>query len=177
MNDMKAHIQKNQVGGDFMSPDASDKARLYILRGRTLLYANKGEAMKHAILDGKDFADGAAHIVAMIIAGLMQKMGPLNGDDLKMVVMHLAGTIVEAAKKMGAPSLANDQMAGQAVRAVIQKTAALLQQMGQGRQAPPPSMQAQQGPMPDQPPAGMQQPPDAPDAQQEQPQPLMGAMQ
>lgn len=168
MNDMKAHIQKNQVGGDFMSPDASDKARLYILRGRTLLYANNGEAMKHAILDGKNFADGAAHIVAMIIAGLMQKMGPLNGDDLKMVVMHLAGTIVEAAKKMGAPAMANDQMAGQAVQAVIQKTAALLQQMAQSRQAP--QMQQSQPAAPQ--PAGPIPPPDAP-----QGQPLMGAAQ
>jgi hypothetical protein len=143
--------EENMLGGEFVHPNASPAAKKAILVGRNMLYGGEegreGEAIKRAIISGKDLVSGAIPIIAMIVSGIEQMTGDLTDEDVQMVVPHLAGSIVEFAKEEGDPEAMEDD-GKPAVAAIIEgATEMLMQGAGQPQEEPqgPPGP-----PMPDQ---------------------------
>lgn len=132
----KQFIDANQVGGAFMSPDASPEARSFITACRNMLYADKGAMIKHAVIGAKTLIAGAVSTVVMLIKGMEAKLGPLSPEDERMVVAHLAGSIVEAAIQMGDPEAKADNGTAE-VQAIIAQALQTLQVQG-GVQPPAP---------------------------------------
>lgn len=144
--------EENMLGGEFVHPNASPAATKAILAGRTMLYGGEegreGEAIKRAIISGKDLVSGAAPIIAMIVSGIEQMTGDLTDEDVQMVVPHLAGSIVEFAKEEGDPAAMEDD-GKVAVAAIIEAaTEMLMQGAAQAPQEPAAGPPMQEEPQP-----------------------------
>lgn len=100
-------IEANKIGGDFIDPNTPLAAKKFILASRAMLYAGdkgqEGEAIIRAITGSSSLVDGSVPILAMVIENVESKLGDLSDADLRVVAVHLAGTIVEIAKEMGDP--------------------------------------------------------------------------
>ena len=100
-------IEANKIGGDFIDPNTPLVAKKFILASRAMLYAGdkgqEGEAIIRAITGSSSLVDGSVPILAMVIENVESKLGDLSDADLRVVAVHLAGTIVEIAKEMGDP--------------------------------------------------------------------------
>jgi hypothetical protein len=143
--------EENMLGGEFVHPNASPAAKKAILAGRAMLYGGEegreGEAIKRAIVSGKDLVSGAVPIIAMIVSGIEQMTGDLTDEDVQMVVPHLAGSIVEFAKEAGDPEALEDDGKIVVAEIIEQATEMLMQGAGQAPQeapqGPPPPDQGQ----------------------------------
>ena len=94
----------NLVGGEHIAPNASPEARQMILLARGMMYSDDmAGALQKAIHGGDYLADGAVPLIAQLIQGLAQQVGELSDVDLHAVVVHLAGSLVDMAEKMGDP--------------------------------------------------------------------------
>lgn len=126
----------NLVGGEFIAPNASPEARKFILAARGMMYsAGDGEMLKQAIIGAQSLSFSAVPFIAMVIQTVEQKLGELSPNDLLVVAMHLAGTVVDIAAEQGDPEAQNKQ---DAVEDIADGVAGVLDgsiQMGQG-QAP-----------------------------------------
>jgi len=124
---------------EFVSPNASDQARLFIAKGRTIMYDPAMKpAVRAAITGAKDLASGIAMYVTQLVAKLEDKMGQLSEEDFLTVVSHLCGSMVDLAKSLGDPD-AQDSSA--AVKACVQKVMEIHAQ-GQNQNAQPPDPNA-----------------------------------
>lgn len=124
---------------EFVSPNASDQARLFIAKGRTIMYDPAMKpAVKAAITGAKDLASGIAMYVTQLVAKLEDKMGQLSDEDFLMVVSHLCGSMVDLAKSLGDPSAQDSSaMVKQCVQQVMQIHAQGDQQQDPNAQADP----------------------------------------
>jgi len=94
------------VGGEFIAPGISQIAKHFILMARALMYSDGMEdALQKAIHGGKYLADGTVPFLSQMIVALAHKVkAPLSDEDMHAVVVHLAGSLVDLADKLGDPS-------------------------------------------------------------------------
>jgi hypothetical protein len=109
---------------EFIAPSTSAPAKRYIALARGLLYSDGlKEALQRAITGADYLADGAVPLVTGIIAKLQDKLGPLNDVDLHAVVVHVVGSLVDLAEKMGDPDVADKPAA---VKDIVEGVMAML---------------------------------------------------
>jgi hypothetical protein len=94
------------VGGEFVAKEASPQARHFILMARALMYSDGMEdALRKAVAGGQYLSDGAVPFLSQLIVQLANKARiPLTDEDMHTVVVHLAGSLVDLADKLGRPS-------------------------------------------------------------------------
>ena len=142
-------------------PGTSPKARQYITTARKIMYSNDPQMTKgyhQAIAGGDSLSKSAAPFIVMMVTNIQQKMGPLDDQDLLMLVQHLAASIIADAMDAGDPDTQNPKQAqSELVAAVMQ---ILEGQPPASQQAAPPMAQLQ--PPPDAPPQNAPAPPGPP---------------
>jgi hypothetical protein len=94
------------VGGEFLAPNATPRARHFILMARALMYSDGMEdALRRVVAGSRHLSDGAVPFLAQIITKLAHTARiPLNDVEMHTVVVHLAGSIADLAEKLGRPS-------------------------------------------------------------------------
>lgn len=137
-------IEANKIGGDFIDPNTPLVAKKFILASRAMLYAGdegqEGEAIIRAITGSGSLVDGSVPILAMVIENVESKLGNLSDADLRVVAVHLAGTIVEIAKEMGDP----EARAEDGKRALMEITQGVLDVLTKEESGEPPGVDMQQ---------------------------------
>lgn len=145
---------------NFVDPKLSPDTQKFILAARTLMY-KMGDHLKQAITGSHNLADGVATLLVQLVTNLESRMGELEPPDLEKVFVHLAGPVVDIAKKEGDPDAQDSQ---KAVTEIVGKAMEMMAQQegqegqsdpGQGAQQDQAQMQVTQDPQQ----AAPQQPP------------------
>jgi hypothetical protein len=125
---------------NYVDPNLSPDTQKFILAARTLLY-KMGDHLKQAITGAHNLADGVATLLVQLVSNLESRMGELQPPDLEKVFVHLAGPVVDIAKREGDPDAQNTQ---QAVTEIVGKAMEMMaNQEGQEGQSDPDQDQGQ----------------------------------
>lgn len=127
---------------NFVDPNLSPDVQKFILAARTLLY-KMGDHLKQAITGAHNLADGVATLLVQLVTNLESRMGELEPPALEKVFVHLAGPVVDIAKREGDPDAQNTQ---QAVTEIVGKAMELMANQEGGddqQQGDPSQMQGQ----------------------------------
>lgn len=145
-------------GGEFIAPNVTPLARKFILMARTLMYSDGlAPALHKAVAGGKYLSDGAVPFISQLVVMLAHRAkAPLSDVDMHAVIVHLAGSLVDLAQKMGRPSAANKRAQVkdivEGVMAVLSGKVVAMAKQAQGGGQPPPQVAMQPAqPMPPQP--------------------------
>lgn len=135
-------------GLEYTDPNADEEVRKFIHAARIALMDDP-EVVKHAIESTDSLENSAAPVIYMVITNVEKQVGPVEDEeDLKTIIMHLAGTIVEIAAEAGDPD-AQDQQG-----AVIDITGRTMELFADEEDQEAPAMEAQEQGMPMEQPSG-----------------------
>lgn len=125
---------------NYVSPNLSPDVQKFILAARTILY-KMGDHLKQAITGAHSLSDGVATLLVQLVTNLEGKLGELEPPDLEQVLIHLAGPVVDIAKREGDPDAQDTQ---KATTEIVGKAMEMMAQQEDQEGTPNPDQDAQQ---------------------------------
>lgn len=125
---------------NYVAPNLPEKVQKFILAARTLMY-KMGDHLKQAITGSHNLADGVATLLVQLVTNLESRMGELEPPELEQVLIHLAGPVVDIAKKEGDPDAQDTR---KAVTEIVGKAMEMMADAEGNEGQPDPDQDAQQ---------------------------------
>lgn len=127
----------------YIDPSVSPKVKQYIQAGQQILFSVKtAPVLKQMMTGAKSLTLSVPPFLSQLVMGLESKLGPLEQHDEAMLIMHLAGYIVDYARDMGDPETKHVPEQ----KLVAQIAIKVHQMMGGGQQQQQPQQAPQQPP-------------------------------
>lgn len=129
----------------YIDPSVSPKVKQYIQAGQQMLFSVKtAPVLKQMITGAKSLTLSVPPFLSQLVMGLESKLGPLEQHDEAMLIMHLAGYIVDYASDMGDPEtkhVPDKKLVAQIALKVHQMMGGGQQQQQQAQPQQPPQQQ------------------------------------